>query len=518
VWQKNKVDIANSNSASYLIPSATISDANKYRVIVKNSYGADTSKEFMLTITTKNSRPKAFITSPIDKSLFSGGQVIAISGNATDIEDGTLASSSFTWTVSLHHNDHIHDGVPQSGMKDFTFTVPSTGHTETTVYYRVLLIVTDGGGLKDTAYVDIMPRLVNLMFVTNPAGLKVTLDGQTLQTPDTVQSIVGVNRQIGPIVPQSLGGKVFDFNNWQQGGAIFQEIITPENNETYTALYKELPLTDIVLSPIHDAYVQSNTSWLPTGENTTFGTTDSTQLITKTYTQGPNRHAYLTFNLKNIDLSGGKELISAKLKLYGMVENSTGTKSIGAQLFESNSTTWNEKTITYANRPGYNNANVIASNTITDVTGVNYYWDVTISLKESLSFSKTAVSYVLVNTGDNVLRALFNSKDANSNRPELFVSLGIPTGVSSILSEESSFNFYPNPAENELYLDVCLTSSGQAEISVTDLWSNTILNQTVNGNNGNNVFKIGLGNMKPGLYLVHFNLGENSLHRKILIK
>jgi glucose/arabinose dehydrogenase len=516
-WYKDGNPIPNSNNAMLNIATVASTDAGKYKVIVSNTYGSDTSSEVTLTVTAFNSRPEATITSPVNNSLFSGDQVISIAGNATDTQDGTLPAAAFSWTVSLHHDDHIHDGVPQTGMKNFTFTVPSTGHTETTIFYRIKLIVTDVGGLKDTAYVDIKPNLVNLTFATTPAGLKITLDGQALQTPATIPSIAGIKRTIAPVAPQSSGGKAYEFDQWLHGGTVSQTITTPSSVTTYTAAYKELPITDVVISPIHDAYIQANTSWLPNGETTTFGTENPNELVTKTFTEGPNRQTYLTFNLAGVSLSGGNQLITAKLKLFGKIEDATGEKTIVTNLFESNNTTWTENTITYANRPGYDAAKLVASNTLSGVVATDYYWDVTNALKTVIATSKTAVSFVIINTGNNVLRAVFNSKEAASNRPELFLSIGKPSAAEYAETTES-LNIYPNPAQNELFINMNTAHSGNADISLLDMMSNVVINQSTQMQSGQNQIRLELAELKSGMYIVQIKNGNSSSRHKVMVK
>jgi glucose/arabinose dehydrogenase len=54
-WQRNNVDIPNANSASYTIPSASLSDSGaQFRCIVTNAFGSATSNNATLTVTPVN--------------------------------------------------------------------------------------------------------------------------------------------------------------------------------------------------------------------------------------------------------------------------------------------------------------------------------------------------------------------------------------------------------------------------------------------------------------------------------
>ena len=95
----------------------------------------------------------------------------------------------------------------QRARRSGSFVVPTTGHTEDNVWYRIHLTVTDSAGLTHTTYTDVVPRKVTLSFATNPPGLQITLDGQPLTTPATVTGVVGIERTLGVVSPQTQGAR-----------------------------------------------------------------------------------------------------------------------------------------------------------------------------------------------------------------------------------------------------------------------------------------------------------------------
>lgn len=237
-WQRNGVDIPNTNSASYTISSVALSDNGaKFRVLVTNTFGGATSNEATLTVTA-NQPPTGNITTPVAGTLYTAGQTINYSGTGTDPETGNLPASAFTWQVDFHHDTHTHPVVPATtGATSGSFTIPTTGETSANVFYRITLTVTDSAGLTHTSFRDILPRTSTITLATNPAGLQLTLDGQPLTTPAQIVSVVGLTRTLGVISPQLVNGVSYQFVGWSNGGAATHNISTPATNTTYTASF-----------------------------------------------------------------------------------------------------------------------------------------------------------------------------------------------------------------------------------------------------------------------------------------
>lgn len=239
-WQRNGVTISGATQASYTLSGAQQSDSGaQFRAVVTNDFGSATSSAATLTVTT-NTPPSVSITSPSVGASYTGGSTLSFAGTASDAEDGVLAASRFTWRIDLHHDQHVHPALPDlSGVSSGSWQIPSTGHTETTVWYRVHLTVTDSGGLSASTFVDVHPRVEQLTLATVPAGLEVTLDGQPFTSPLTFDSVVGVQRVIGVTSPQTLSGQTYSFVSWSDAGAATHTITTPSSDSTYTATFAQ---------------------------------------------------------------------------------------------------------------------------------------------------------------------------------------------------------------------------------------------------------------------------------------
>jgi len=237
-WQRNGAEIPGATSASYSLSSVTTADSGaRFRARVSNSSGSAVSNEATLTVTS-NQAPVATISQPPDGTLYSAGQTVSYAGSGSDPEDGPLPASAFAWKVDFHHADHVHPFIgPTSGATNGSFVVPTVGHPEPDVWYRIHLSVRDSGGLTTTILRDVHPRTVQLRLATSPAGLSLKLDGQPRTTPLTVTGVVGVDRALEAPSPQTLAGKTYEFVRWSDGGTRSHSISTPASSTTYTATY-----------------------------------------------------------------------------------------------------------------------------------------------------------------------------------------------------------------------------------------------------------------------------------------
>ena len=238
-WQRNGFDMTGATASSFTVQSAQLSDdGDLFRCVVSNAFGTATSNAALLTVVA-NQPPTASITQPAAGTLYTAGQTINFSGTGSDPEQGNLPASAFTWRVDFHHDDHIHPFLqPTSGITSGSFVVPTTGETSANVFFRIHLTVSDSGGLQNSTFSDVRPRVATITLAANPSGLQVTLDGQPQTTPVVFVGVVGMTRTIGTASPQTLNGRQYVFKMWSDGGAQTHTIVTPSSNTTFTARFR----------------------------------------------------------------------------------------------------------------------------------------------------------------------------------------------------------------------------------------------------------------------------------------
>lgn len=431
-WRKNGIDISGATSATYTITAASLVDAGNYSVYITNIAGNVTSDIAVLTVGPFNTKPVATVLTPVNNSLYRGAETFSYSGTASDAEDGNMPASAFIWYLDFYHDTHVHEGPPMAvGVKSGSFTIPVTGETSDNVWYRIRLVVEDALGLKDTSYTEIFPRKTTLSFATSPAGLKLELDGQPINSPSNILSVQNIERTISPVSPQVMGNVSYKFDSWQHGGASTQLIPTPLTNTSYTANFIPFIPDTTSFNTIADTYVQDGTL-NATHATTAYGTTNVNQLVSKIFVNGPNRNVLLRFDISSYT----EPIFTASLRLFGGIESTefNTTDRIPVGVYSSTNITWNEATATWNTRP-------TISNTLIDtvvVTNSNlsprwYNWDVSDYIKQAKAAGNNVLTLVLVNTQDLFPRVIFNSKENIANTPPQLVITKAPTVLSTNL-------------------------------------------------------------------------------------
>src|SRR5690606_36046313 len=152
------------------------------------------------------------IQTPIDGSTYRAGSILAMQGNATDAEDGTLTENQLIGRIEFHHDTHTHPALGNtSGFYKLDYLIPQIGETASNVWYRIYLTAQDSKGLTQTVYRDVFPEVSEFTLNTNPSGLTLLVDGQPVSTPATIASVVGVTRTIEAPVTQTEGSQLYAF-------------------------------------------------------------------------------------------------------------------------------------------------------------------------------------------------------------------------------------------------------------------------------------------------------------------
>lgn len=509
-WYKDGLEISGATSRVYTIGYVEPQDAGNYTVTATNSYGSVTSNAATLTVTAFNSKPVPTITSPSDGSSFIGGQSFTFTGEATDAEDGTIPASSLKWKIDLHHGEHVHDGIFVEGSSTYNYTIPTFGHTETDIWYRVYLVATDAGGLSDTTYIELIPEKVNLSFATLPAGLSITLDGQPLQTPATIESVTGIIRTLGVETPQLLDNKAWGYVSWSNGRTQTHTISTPGTNRAYTASFEEVPLTFESLDPIQDAYIQY-TFWSADDASTPYGANDPLNLVVKNFADDPDRITYIKFDLSNL---GGipENLLTATLILNGYMQDEDGATTLNIDVFESASSDWNEETITWNNSPG-ETGNSIANFDVSDFSNSTYEIDISDFVISKLQEAADSLSIVLKANTDHKNRFFISSKESGTGPALELRYEDVVTAVYKSTDVQEGVSIFPNPATDNLSI-ISSDNLAGSKIEITDQYSRQVSSYQVG--TSQNTYHIDISQLPKGFYFIHVKNGKNTETRKFI--
>jgi len=188
-----------------------------------------------------NEPPVPSITAPAPESTYAAGDVVAIAGGATDLEDGALGSAALSWTIVFHHHDHTHPFLgPITHESSGNVTIPRIGEPAPDTAYEIRLTARDSGGATRTESIFIRPRLVEVTLESDPPGLAVKLDGIPTPTPFTFVGIEGFERELRGVNGQVPEGFALPYAfrriEGQASGPV--RVRLPATTATYRALYK----------------------------------------------------------------------------------------------------------------------------------------------------------------------------------------------------------------------------------------------------------------------------------------
>lgn len=242
------------NNSVNLLPS-DIAGNNCY--LGRSQFSADPYFDGRISALRLNSRaltraeliaPQPAILQPTNTSRFAGGTALAFSGVARDFSGAVLSSNAFSWSGAFYSNGLSHAAFgPWAGISNGAYVVPTNATKTTNAFYRISLTVTDSNDIQQTVSADVQPRTSVLSFATVPAGLNISLDGQSLTTTTSVVAVAGMGLTVGAPSPQLQAGTNYSFVLWSDGGAQSHYVAVPNINSSYTASFVQ-PTIDIASS------------------------------------------------------------------------------------------------------------------------------------------------------------------------------------------------------------------------------------------------------------------------------
>ena len=209
---------------------------------VRDGNGGKRIKTIEISVGNK---PVAVIKSPPEGATFGVGEVMNLTGSATDEENGELADTSLVWEVRQHHNTHYHPFLdlrtgnnivlqPAPGPEDYKAATNS--------YLEIILTATDADGLSNTVTRNVQPRKVLLDLDTDPSGLDVVLDGSPFTTPGSATTWEGhILRIEAPNQGNTESSYIFD--SWSDGGNQVHQVSIPPAPDvlpSFVAVFTEL--------------------------------------------------------------------------------------------------------------------------------------------------------------------------------------------------------------------------------------------------------------------------------------
>lgn len=503
-WQKGGKDISEATSATFTVSKVTAQHAGEYRVIIKNGAGAVTSKPATLTVTIFNDAPVAVIETPASGSLYRAGQSISFEGTATDEEDGELPENAFSWDIVFHHNTHTHEmPVISNGKRKGTFVIPNTGETETNVWYRLYLTVTDSDGAKHKVYRDIHPRTSTVSFTTEPAGLKIMLDGKSIPTPRSVKGVEGLLRTISTEFTQTRDGKKYQFDRWAHGGSRHQNIGFPQGDASYKAIFK---LVDTDSDTDTDLREPENPDGAVRGLDYAYYEGVWNSLPDFDALTPEKKGALNTFNL-----SAANRTKNFGFRFTGYIHVPVNGEYTFYTLSDDGSKLYIGNTLVVSNNgvhPKRERTGSIGLKAGKHAITVVYFEKEGSQVLEVFwkgpNLNKQAIpSTALYKVGANGNTADSHSANARLAAPDYKATVGVKV--------------YPNPASDIIHVDFTSEHSEEVEVIVTDIFSRRVYTGRQAVQPGENKFSLQTQGLKSGTYLLQVQAGTGKYSQRITV-
>ncbi len=122
------------------------------RLVVTDPLGL--TGETTLPILVGNAPPVVTLLAPAQGEILESSGPVALSGTAVDPEGDPV---TYTWTVDLYHDIHVHPAVATYPGPEASFPLDDDHAEEDAIYYRIQLAATDTGGHTGTAHVFVFP-------------------------------------------------------------------------------------------------------------------------------------------------------------------------------------------------------------------------------------------------------------------------------------------------------------------------------------------------------------------------
>lgn len=369
------------------------------RVTVRDPSNATATASVRITVGA--TAPVAVIDVPTANAQFAVGEQFVLTGHAT--QDGQpLPESALAWEVVKHHATHTHPLLEPVSGNGHVITGPEPEDLDAAAdsYLEVRLTATSpSSGLSHTVTRTIMPKKVELTFVTDPAGLALSVGGETLTGPTTVTSWAAASLPVAAATQVDSCGTTQTFTGWSDGGAADHTIVTPGTPATFTATFTgggaTTPQTT-TLTPAADSYVSQAEPNRNFGTRTTLRTDAS-----------PVLRSYLRFDLSALPPG---PVTAAHLRILPSSNNSKGFEVRGVT-----DTSWTESGLVYTGAPTPSTTVAAASGRTTAGTWVEV--DVTTLV--------AAGTRSVALTSPSTTAATLSSREAGSaSSPRLVVTTG----------------------------------------------------------------------------------------------
>jgi glucose/arabinose dehydrogenase len=212
-------------------PSHTY-DAGLYTARLTVSDGRGSSNSTTVEVSSGNTPPQPSVSGD---STYRGGKPFRLRASASDEQDGDLPAGAFSWDVRVVHAQHVHTVGSYGGRSELTLDA-ITDH-DADAHYEVIMTARDSDGLTAQRTVELHPEKTRVRLNSSPPGATVSYGGREFKAPRELVTAVGYETTVSASDPFELGGAIFGFTGWSNGGARVQDFAVPPGGAELTANY-----------------------------------------------------------------------------------------------------------------------------------------------------------------------------------------------------------------------------------------------------------------------------------------
>lgn len=384
-------------------PSHTYSTAGTFVAELTVADPAGEQDIATVRIDPGNEPPVPTMTVPAVGATFAVGDLIVLSGSATDPDDGPLADSSLTWEVRQHHALHWHPLMDPTTGNNLPLIAPEPEDllSATNSFIEVLVTATDSAGVQTTISRDVMPRKVDVSLDTVPSGLNLVIDDAPVTTPATVVSWENHALRIDAPDQQDTAGDNWAWASWSDGGLQSHTVTVPATPVALTATFDSALPSMLVFNPTDDATIREGRPDRNYGSDVVVEGDGSSV-----------KDGLFRFDVVG---TGGQEVASATLRLFVM-----NSSSFGGTFSLASDSNWSQDTVTWANAP-------VADGGVLDTLGDT---DTGVWVDVDVTAGVTGDGPLTVRLSSPISNGVdyASTEDPDGNQPELVVELGPPPG------------------------------------------------------------------------------------------
>jgi subtilisin family serine protease len=382
-------------------PSHTFAQLGTFEITLTVTDGIDPASA-TASVTIANLPPVVTLTSPAPGSSFTAPATVTLHATASD-PDGSVTKVEF------------YQGTTKVGEDTVEPYEVSWAGAGAGTYLLTARVTDDSGASVDAAPVAITVNAPPQVALVAPANGSVVPGPTDVALAATASDADGsVSRVEFYQGTTKIGEDTSEpFAITWPGVSPGRYVLTARVIDDRGASVVSSPVTVTVTAKVAataDAYVRDGSS---AGSN--FGQSTALTVQRGSSASGNNRWTYVKFNLSSVP-----SIANAKLRLFGRLSATTGT-SIQTAVFSVSNTTWTENGLTWNNKPASGSTALAVVPLVNSTTARWYEWDVSAYLQQEKAAGRNVITLALKNVANSAPFATFNSDEATTNKPELFI-------------------------------------------------------------------------------------------------